>query len=574
MGDIPGSGGGVAEFVGGTGGAILGTMINPGAGSVVGAGAGALIGRDFYNSIIKTVFPTVDSRKLTEKAGDAFVTFAINAVGQKSGELLQKYISKAVKKTGPMVGKGEDTTTLMKAYEEVGAQPTAGQISGSKTVQSIESALQNMPISSDVLDASYQGTIDSMDKYSRQLISRLGGIGDDEATGTAIERGTKSFVEEFSAKGGKLYDKLDEFIQPGTQIDTPSFNDTVKEVMQRYASDIEFAEILTPKSIKLLDAAVRQVETRGGMTYSTFKALRRQLGNEMKGSSGVLDDVTSAEIKQLYGAISDDMGVVASNVGEEAFKAFTRANTFWRAGRQRIDNVISPLVEKSNGLKIYNAVTKGAPSEVATMRKSLPKEQWDKVVGQVINNMGRANPGAQSAAGDIFSPATFLTNYNKLSPAVKRQLFGHDPLLAKSLDSLTKVSGSIKDMAGVANTSRTAQAGVYMGMLMGGLGGVEGYRSGGAEGALKGVAMGLAGGVAVPYMASKLMTSKGFVNWLADAATIATDTPKAMGAHILRLHLISEREPHIKEEVRQYLTQLSNLKAPEQQSQTGGVPAK
>ena len=89
-----------------------------------------------------------------------------------------------------------------------------------------------------------------------------------------------------------------------------------------------------------------------------------------------------------------------------------------------------------------------------------------------------------------------------------------------------------------------------------------------------GAAAGAATGILAPYAAAKLMTSKGFVNWLSDAATIATQNPKAMGAHILRLHLISQREPEIKEEVRQYLTQLNNLSAPEQQPPEGGEPVK
>jgi len=557
-GDIGGAAGGIGEFVGGTLGAVAGTAAAPGIGSVVGAGVGAVAGREAVEAAVRQAFPTVDSRGMLNRAGDATVTFLTNAIGQKAGEVLQKFGGKAIRKVGRMVGKGEDTASLMNAYVEIGAQPTAGTISGSKTIQQIESSLQGMPVSADVLDKSYQSTIDAMDKYSRGLISSLGGKGDAELAGEAAQKGVEKFAKEFSFKGGKLYDELDKFVKPGTQIATPEFNSTVKEVMTKYSRDPEFAEILTPKTIKMLSKAVEATEQRGGMAYSTWQSLRKQLANEMS-SKGVLDDVNTAEIKRLYGAISDDMGTAASGLGDDAFKAFNRANSFWRAGRTRLDDVLTPLVSKSNGVKIYNAVTKGSPKEILALRKSIPKKEWNQVVAQVFENLGRATPGAQSAAGDVFSPATFLTNYNKMSAGAKRQLFGHDPILSKSIDNLSKVAGAIKDMANVSNTSKTAQAGAYMGMLLGGMGAYQGYQEGGIEGAATGAAGGFVTGAMAPYAASKLMTSRGFVNWLADSATVTVTNPKAVSAHILRLHLISEREPHVKEEIRQYLEQLQTI---------------
>ena len=567
LGDIPESIGGTGEFIGGVGGAMAGTAALPGMGTVAGAGGGAVVGRGLAEKAVKLLYPTVDTRTFIDRAGDAFVTFATNSIGQKAGELIQRYAGQAVKGVGRMVGKDVDQADLVGAFAEVGAEPTAGMVTGSKTIKQLESALQNVPVTSDILDKSYQATIDSMDDYSRSLIARLQSPSDVEIAGEGITKGIKEFTAEFSAKGGALYDHLDTFVQSGTQIPTPNFNSMVNEIANKYMKDPEFTKILMPKTISMLKNATNKVEARGGMAYATWKSLRKQLAEEMKSNKGVLDDVNQADIKRLYGAISDDMGVATSQIGGDAFKAFNRANTFWRAGRSRIDDVIEPLINKSNGIKIFNSVTKGSPKEIAAMRKSLPEKQWNQVVGQVIENMGKATPGAQSASGDVFSPQTFLTAYNKISEPAKRQLFGHDPLLAKSLDSLTKVAGSIRDMAGVANTSRTAGAGLYISLLMGGLGGVEGYRRDGASGAAQGVV----GGLALPYTASKLMTSKGFVNWLTQAADVAMDNPKAMGSHILRLHLISEREPEVKEEVRQYLKQLQNYSPPKDEPKKDAV---
>ncbi len=73
------------------------------------------------------------------------------------------------------------------------------------------------------------------------------------------------------------------------------------------------------------------------------------------------------------------------------------------------------MVEKNGGPeKVFQAAMSGTKDGATTLRavmRSLPEDGQKAVSAAVIKRMGLANPGAQNAAGDAFSPNTFLTNW-------------------------------------------------------------------------------------------------------------------------------------------------------------------
>lgn len=568
LGDVVESGGGISEFVGGGLGAVTGSAVVPGPGSVVGAGLGAAGGRELWDSTMQAVFGSEDSRTLLDRTGEFAITAGLNMIGQKGGELLSGAMAKIFNKGAILASK--PATEVAESFGEMGVKPTVSMVSGSKTLQNLEQALSKMPVSSDVYDATYQKILNDMDDYAKATINSLSKREGAEATGISIKRGVDQFVKDFTDKGKVLYDKLDTFIKPGDRIQTPSFNTMLEDSVNKFRGDPEFADILTSDTFKSLLAASKASASRGGMEYRTWKALRKKLADEFKGSSGLLDDVNKAELKQLYGAISDDIGVVAKGIGDDAFRSYNQANNFWRAGRARIDNVLEPITTKRDAESIFRAVQtsiKAGPTTIRALRKSMPKEEFNQVRAEVIRKMGLANPGAQSASGDVFSPNTFLTNWNKIDPAAKTELFSSDAQLRRALDNLATASGSIKSLGLQANTSNTAAQGVYMGTLLGALGGgglgysqddTDGALSGAVTGAVTGAAIMAGKGVALSQL-SKLMTNSRFVTWLTDSAAINMGNPKAISAHLGRLMIIADKNPSIKQEVRQYLNELKRF---------------
>ena len=155
------------------------------------------------------------------------------------------------------------------------------------------------------------------------------------------------------------------------------------------------------------------------MSYKTLKALRTKIGAALDDRQ-LIGDTSQGELKQLYGALSDDMTLAAAKAGPEALKAADRASKFWGAGRSRIDDVLTPVVNKKLSQDIFQAAMSGAKSgsqKLRALKKSLPKNEWDAVVAQQIKEMGLAKAGVQDVTGEVFSPASFLTSSTAATPS-------------------------------------------------------------------------------------------------------------------------------------------------------------
>ena len=343
------------------------------------------------------------------------------------------------------------------------------------------------------------------------------------------------------------------------KVQESNFGKQISETSGKYANDPEFGEILTSPIFKNLKSAYTASEARGGMSYSTLKALRTDMGNALQDPKALLGDTAQAEIKLMYGALSDDLAIAASNAGPEALKAANRASKFWSAGRSRIDDVLTPVINKKLNQDIFQAAMSGAKSggqKLRALKKSLPKKQWDSVVANQIKEMGRATPGRQDVTGELFSPATFLTNFSKLSKDAKKVLFSGQQYkgLDKAISNLTKVSAALKDTVQMANTSGTAQQMIYMQVLTGGMGGLYGAEEG--ESVTGGVLKGMVVGATLPWVTAKLITSPKFVNWLADAGK-TTMTTKVIGQHLGLLTSIAAKDKLLAPAIYEYTRTIS-----------------
>lgn len=267
-----------------------------------------------------------------------------------------------------------------------------------------------------------------------------------------------------------------------------------------------------------IDANVRA--TLGNMVdnqlpYEALKKLRTLVGNELEGAS-LVSDVPRSKWKAVYGALTRDMEAAATT--PEAKQALSRANSYFNARASRIDEIDRVIDRNGGPEKIYQAVMGGVKDGGSTLRsvmQSLPEEGQKAVTAAALRRMGLANPGAQDAAGEAFSAATFLTNWNKTSPEARRALFDrYGPGFSRDLDKISKVAERIKEGGqAIANPSGTARQGAQF-AYWGGLGGA--LMTGQVGGAL---GLGL-GGVGA-NLGARLMTNPSWVKWLAKA----TDLP-------------------------------------------------
>lgn len=419
-------------------------------------------------------------------------------------------------------------------FKNAGTTPSVGQATELNFVQGLENLISKFP--------GGQGVFRKFaEKQQTDLGASRQGVSAEDA-GRAIEGGVKGFMgrtketwlkldDEVAAKAGNTTAyttntkaALDELTKPAAGVDV-FVNPKIAQIKETLASNPSFQEL---------------------------RELRSRIGAMVDDS--LISGVPQGEIKKLYGAISKDLEAAANQAG--AGKEFARQSEYYRARMDRIENVLDRVLGKTPEETFQRFFPKD-PNQVTTVRavmRSLDPEQRSVVQEAVVDRLGRAKSGKQDDTGQLFSPETFLTNWNNLSPGAKAQIFS-DPAVRRNMDSVASVTANIREGAQVfANPSGTAGATAPYGL---------GYLVGRAlvdvaSGNLPSAAYhgGLA--VAMPVGAgvgAKMLTSPGIVEWLAQAPKVE---PGREAAHLARLAVIfnQTKDPELKAELTTFMQKI------------------
>lgn len=424
----------------------------------------------------------------------------------------------------------------------LGVDLPAAAASDLRTPKLFDRFLSKFPGSATTMEDTARKTIGQID----DAINRMGGskaVTPQEAGGM-IQKGAERYVNKFQSVAGKLYDRLDEQIAPGTPVPLTNLRASIGKEAAPFANNPEF-RFLMPSTVQSLEQSLA-----GGkdVPYELVKKLRTSIGDKLS-KSYLLADEQQGALKSLYGALTEDMRATAQAQGPAALKAFDRANSFYRKGAEQIEGALQKVTANKYPDQVYDAALSGTRqggSKIQGIMKALTADEREVLRGTVVKRMGLATPGQQNAAGDLFSPSTFLTNWNKVSPEAKAAIFSNGTY-RQSLDKLARVAERLNDVNRYTNTSNTGPFVTIGGLFMAALGGF----TGGAGVALK-------MGAAIPgaYGAAMLMTSPKFVNWLADNAAKPA-MPETLAKALERLPRVAAAEPEIQDELKALIMQFS-----------------
>jgi hypothetical protein len=486
-----------------------------GAGSA--AGGGSQVGGEFGEYVAGE-----DGRAVGEVVGSFAAPLAIP---EKLGGIgpLASTIRRIIRPDAKKVA------SVIEDFKVVQSTPTVGQATGRPSIQGAENLLGQVPGGGPItrraesIRRNIQGRLKSMARST----SKQEGL---DAAGLALKKGITGqggFVDRFNAKSSDLWGKVDDFVPASSLV---SMNNTAKAVDDLIIKG-EFGSILNNPKIVQIKKVLDQGES---IAFEELKALRSFIGRELSGTN-LSPDIPRAQLKQIYGALSDDTKAAVETVGPKALKAWTRANNHTRAGHKRLDNYVKRIAGKGDLQKVYEAVIRGT-EDVATInafKRSLQPEEWNIVASNALRQMGKATAGQQNAEGDVFSVSKFLTDWNRLGPKARKAVFSGTPQLnaySRDMDKIAKVSEAVKESLKVsANPSGTAQA-------------VANYATASAVtgAAISGKAKLVAnilGIVGINNGAARLMTSPKFVNWLARTPS----EPAKLQAHIAGLAAIANK---------------------------------
>jgi len=401
-------------------------------------------------------------------------------------------------------------SSTVEAFEvATGKTPTLGQATGRESLQALESVVGKF--------VGGKPVVTQINKVADGAAKKVQAIADDisttkgaEAAGRTISRGitgSDGFVQRFQGKSGVLWGKVDDLIPEGMGVELTN----TKAILDESVKGGIFGKVLDDPKLVQIKGILDEADS---VDYNTLKLLRSQIGRKL-GSNDLISDIPRAELKRLYGALSDDIKTAANNASPDALKAFERANNFTRSGHKRIDDFVDRVAKKVDLSKIFDSVTKGGEGSqvINAFKRSLKPDEWDVVVSNVVRRLGKDNAGKQDALGEAFSLDKFLTDYNKLGTAKKALFSGTKKTnsYAKDLEDIAKVAHRVKESsAELAGRSGTGQ-----------LVAATGVGSGLGFSLLAGntpVAASLIGLVGVNRGAAHLMSSPAFVKWLAKSS--------------------------------------------------------
>lgn len=434
-------------------------------------------------------------------------------------------------------GGQEGAEQALREFQRVGVDPTAGQISQGGAGGFLQSTIAKIP--------GGRRIIESVDDTQKQLSTTIKNISGDvsaERAGRVIREGLfgdTGFTKRFSNQAGKLFNKLDDKIPAETKV--PVLATT--KIFDALASPIAGAEPLSralsnPKVLQISDAFVKSLDETGTLPFKALKDTRSAIGR-MLSSSEVVSQAPRAELKRIYAAISQDLGDAATNAG--AIKEFNRANNFYKAGINRVDDFLDRLAKKAGTPEdIFIASTQGknGASKIRAVRRSLKPDEWEVVARTHLSRLGRAT-GGRAGELDAFSSETFFTNLAKMSPEARSAIFGGVKGLGKSVDDLSNAAARMRAASRTsANPSGTALGTADIAAL-------TALTTGAATGSLLPI-VATAATVSGANIGARLFENPAFVKWLATSSNVAT---AQIPGHLARLNVVAKENPDIAEDI-------------------------
>lgn len=427
-------------------------------------------------------------------------------------------------------------------FDRAGETPTLGQSGVNARTQYAEAALRNAPGGAGVVRQRLEAQAQNMGQRVDELAGDLSPASGAERGGRAVERGItgpSGFMQEFRKKSGELYDQVERLLPQNTPVAAQSTQRVLAELTTPIAGAANTSTVLTNGKVASIAKAFSDDLQAGGgqLSYDAIKRLRTQIG-EAIGDSALSPDTPTRQLRALYGAMTEDMtqAALATN-NPQVINAAKRANAYYKAGMGRVDE-IERVIDRSGGPEaIYRALFAGSREGGTTLRRvmqSLDGQGQRDLAAVTLRRMGRANPGAQDELGEVFSPETFLTNWNRMAPEAKRALFDRfGPTFRGDLDAIAGATARMRDAAQILpNPSGTAPLmaqvtayGAIAGSIMSGNAPAAGM---------------VVGGMAMSNVLAKAFTSPATVRWLAKQTKLP---PQALQGQLPALAQIGKTDP-------------------------------
>lgn len=328
---------------------------------------------------------------------------------------------------------------------------------GGPAARAVTTGTRASPLSVAPVVRESQRQADQLGSAASRVARGQGDIVTSDVAGDAVRGAAERFTKQTSARGRQLYDRAGQAAK-GVRIKPNQTVQKIDEYLSRVAENPAASQGDIQQLQSFRDNIANGVSVQGLRDARTALSQGVYNGQLRSGSD-------QAMWKDILGNLSDDIDVGLRSVGKEgAANLFRRADGFWKDRVEHIDQVLQPILGRDrSGEQIVESIEgmargkSGGSARLSRLLANMTEEEAGNVRATVIDRMGKANPGAQSAEGDVFSPATFLTNWNKMTPQAKASLFSNKSLRA-DLNDIAALADGKKVGQSMTNYSNTGVA--------------------------------------------------------------------------------------------------------------------
>ncbi|MEY1555333.1 hypothetical protein AB3Y40_06825 [Yoonia sp. R2331] len=372
--------------------------------------------------------------------------------------------SSAIRAADALPAAATDLQRQARAADDLGITPTLGMTG--RTGATAAATLEKIPVAGNSIANDAARFVGEAEGVFARNAASVGLSTNANSAGSQLQAGLNRFVDRFRGKSNELYQAVDETMPQGVTIQAPETVARIRAALEPFADNPEIsAQLGLDKWARLAD------DLESGISWQAARDLRSNIGESIGKMSGPLADRNQGRMKEAYASLTADLDAAVQQAGPDAVQAWNRANSYYRAGSQRISDQLDRAISADSperAFEAFAAMTRdrsgGANStRLLRIKQSLGEDEWREVSGTIVERMGRATDGAQNADGDTFSPGTFLTNWNRMSDEAKRILLPND--VRSELHKLAEVAEASKTANAERNFSNTG--GINAGLVLG-----------------------------------------------------------------------------------------------------------
>lgn len=545
-------GSGLGALAGGAllGQATLGVSTVPGA--IAGAGTGGMLGRELVERSLGAAFGTEDTRSIGAQALGAASSFGASAAGEG--------VTAAIAPVGRAVA-GRVIPAMTEAgrsAQRLGIPVGVAVQTGKRFFENVEAVLNSSPFAGGIIkNANIRSTTAAGDVAGRIASQMAGGADVSRGSFTqALKGAAESAIDRYSATREAFDQALARVIPNSTPVDLQAIKLLEQSLPQQLDKLTESGAAALAPAMTVVQNMLADAAANGGKL--PFESLRRyrtilgeqafkganQKGELIPGSQGFLQDTYDALTADLRLAAQevDNQAIAAGLPSPGALQAVDIHDTYVALNRGGGEFATRPVTVETFQ-KIMNATGVDQPlrwaqrliadpAKARALRSSIAADEWDVIAGSIFKDMGRAAPGAQSLAGDVWSPASFLTNWNRLGDKGRQAIFGGSRYanLQRPINDLARVAEGMKEISKLTNTSQTARAILAPLFMMN----------------VKGAVMGISHAAA-----AKLLTSPAVLETIRRGVT--NSTRQGVGPLVARLITLGRTDRALNDAINEYL---------------------